>query len=147
VPAYSSASSIIKIGQASTSAKQIKGTISTVFVKDPTDPRWAKDKTVALYRSIMKKYQPSGDAKDPYNLYGMAVAYTMVDVLKKAGRNPTRQNVMSAALHLNESNPFLPPEIRVRTSPSDRYPLEQARLIRWLGDRWGSFGKVYPLVR
>jgi branched-chain amino acid transport system substrate-binding protein len=145
VPAYSSASSIIKIGQASTSAKQIVGTISTVFVKDPTDPRWAKDKTVALYRSIMKKYNPNGDVKDPYNMYGMAVAYTMVDVLKKAGKNPTRENVMKASLHLNESNPFLPPEIRVRTSPTDRFPVEQARLIRWLGGRWGSFGPVYSL--
>jgi branched-chain amino acid transport system substrate-binding protein len=145
VPAYSSASSIVKIGQASTSPKLIKGTISTVFVKDPTDPRWAKDKTVALYRSIMKKYNPSGDLQDPYNMYGMAVAYTMVDVLKKAGKSPTRENVMKAALHLNESNPFLPPEIRVKTSPTDRFPVEQARLIRWLGDRWGSFGPVYSL--
>jgi branched-chain amino acid transport system substrate-binding protein len=145
VPAYSSASSIIKIGQASTSPQQIKGTISTVFVKDPTDPRWAKDKAVALYRSIMKKYEPGGDVKDPYNMYGMAVAYTTVDVLKTAGRNPTRENVMKAALHLNERNPFLPPEIRVKTSPTDRFPLEQARLIRWLGDRWSSFGPVYSL--
>jgi len=145
VPAYSSASSIIKIGQASTSPKQIVGTISTVFVKDPTDPRWAKDKTVALYRSIMKKYNASGDVKDPYNMYGMAVAYTMVDVLEKVGKNPTRENVMKASLHLNESNPFLPPEIRVRTSPTDRFPVEQARLIRWLGARWGSFGPVYSL--
>ena len=145
VPAYSSASSIIKIGQASTSAKEIVGTISTVFVKDPTDPRWAKDKTVALYRSIMRKYNASGDVKDPYNMYGMAVAYTMVDVLKKVGKNPTRDTVMKAALHLNESNPFLPPEIRVKTSPTDRFPVEQARLIRWLGTRWGSFGPVYSL--
>ena len=147
VPAYSSASSVLKIGQASTSPKQIVGTISTVFVKDPTDPRWNKDKTVALYRSIMKRYQPSGDIKDPYNMYGMAVAYTMIDVLKHAGRNPTRQNVLNAALHLNEHNPFLPPEIRVKTSPSDRFPIEQARLIRWVGDRWASFGRVYTLGR
>jgi branched-chain amino acid transport system substrate-binding protein len=147
VPAYSSASSIIKIGQASTSPKQIAGTVSTVFVKDPTDPRWNKDKTVALYRSIMKKYQPSGDVNDPYNLYGMAVAYTTVDVLKKAGRNLTRAGVLKAALHLNESNPFLPPEIKVKTSPTDRFPIEQARLIRWRGDRWASFGPVYALGR
>ena len=95
----------------------------------------------------MKRYQPSGDIKDPYNMYGMAVAYTMIDVLKHAGRNPTRQNVLNAALHLNEHNPFLPPEIRVKTSPSDRFPIEQARLIRWVGDRWASFGRVYTLGR
>jgi branched-chain amino acid transport system substrate-binding protein len=125
----------------------VAGLISTVFVKDPTDPRWRKDKTVALYRSIMKRYQPKGDVNDPYNMYGMAVAYTTVDVLKRAGKNPTRKSVVAAALHLNERNPFLPPEIRLRTSPSDHIPIEQARLIRWAGGRWISFGRVYRVGR
>jgi branched-chain amino acid transport system substrate-binding protein len=147
VPAYSSASSIIKIAQLNTSAKHVAGLISTVFVKDPTDPRWRKDKTVALYRSIMKRYQPKGDVNDPYNMYGMAVAYTMVDVLKRAGKNPTRNGVVQQALHLSERNPFLPSEIRLRTTPSDHVPIEQARLIRWAGDRWASFGRVYTVGR
>jgi len=147
VPAYSSASSIIKIAQLNTSAKHVAGLISTVFVKDPTDPRWRKDKTVALYRSIMKRYQPKGDVNDPYNMYGMAVAYTTVEVLKRAGKNPTRKAVVAAALHLNERNPFLQPEIRLRTSPVDHFPIEQARLIRWAGGRWVSFGRVFTVGR
>jgi branched-chain amino acid transport system substrate-binding protein len=37
-----------------------KGALSIAFVKNPNDPIWAKDKAVALYRSIMRKYDPSG---------------------------------------------------------------------------------------
>ena len=39
-----------------------KGALSIAFVKNPNDPIWAKDKAVALYRSIMKKYNPTGQA-------------------------------------------------------------------------------------
>ena len=40
-------------------------------------------------RSV-KRYLPGATADDVFNYYGMAVAYTMVDTLRKAGRNPTR---------------------------------------------------------
>ena len=44
------------------------------------------------------------------HVYGMAAAYTMVDALKHAGKNPTRASLQRAATHLNESsNPFLQP--------------------------------------
>src|SRR5690349_22197660 len=46
------------------------GSISIVFLKDPTDPHWAKDAGVKLYRSIMKKYK-GGNPNDVYAVYGM----------------------------------------------------------------------------
>ena len=39
-----------------------KGALSIAFVKNPNDPVWAKDKAVALYRSIMRRHNPSGTA-------------------------------------------------------------------------------------
>ena len=39
-----------------------KGALSIAFVKNPNDPIWAKDKAVALYRSIMRKYAPEREA-------------------------------------------------------------------------------------
>jgi hypothetical protein len=72
----------------------------------------------------------------------MAVAYTMVDTLRHAGRNPTREGVLRAATHLDETNPFLLPGVRIRTSPSDYHPLDTVKLARYRGGRWQFFGKL-----
>ena len=102
---------------------------------------WRKNKAVALYRKIMKKYARGSNIKDVYNLYGMSVAFTFVDALKHAGKSPTRASLMRAATHLTErNNPFLLPRMLVRTTSTDHYPLDQARLQRWHNGRWISFG-------
>ena len=68
-----------------------KGALSIAFVKNPNDPIWAKDKAVALYRTIMRRHSPGGKPTDVYNWYGMTVAWTMVETLRKAGANLTRR--------------------------------------------------------
>ena len=78
----------MQIATASTSPATTAGATSIAFVKDPTQPRWAKDPAVKLYRQIMAKYDPSGRPTDVYNFYGMAVAFTMVDVLQEGGQEP-----------------------------------------------------------
>ena len=123
-----------------------KGSISIVFGKDPASPQWAKDKGVKLSQSILRKYGDainSRDLKDGYFTAGMAEAYTMVDALKKAGKNLTRQGVMNAATHLTErGNPFVLPGIVIRTTPTFRFPISQVRLQRWSGGAWRAFGKL-----
>jgi branched-chain amino acid transport system substrate-binding protein len=133
---------IMKIARVASSRKQVEGSISIAFVKDPTSKLWAKDKTVRLYRSILQRFLPSAKSEDVFNYYGMAVAYTMVDTLKKAGRNPTRASVLQAATHLDETNPFLLPGLRIKTSPSDYYPIDQVKLARYRADHWQFFGKL-----
>ena len=121
--------------------KRVEGSISIVFLKDPNDPKWAKDPGVLLYRKIMKRFAKGGNVKDVYNLYGMSAAFTFVDALKRAGKNPTRQSLMNAVLRLNErNNPFLLPRMSIRTTATDHYPIDQARLQRWQRGRWISFG-------
>jgi branched-chain amino acid transport system substrate-binding protein len=121
---------------------QTQGAISVSFFKDPADPRWNRDRGMLLYRTIVRKYV-HGDYKNGYYLAGMASAYAMVQSLKKAGRNPTRASLLRAATHLNiRNNPFVLPRIRIKTTPTDRYPIEQAQLERWRGTRWHSFGKL-----
>jgi ABC-type branched-subunit amino acid transport system substrate-binding protein len=113
-----------------------KGALSIAFVKNPNDPVWAKDRTVALYRTIMRKYDPAGKPTDVYNWYGMTVAWTMVQTLRKAGPNLTRAGVLHAAQHLDLTNPFLLPGIRLQTSPTDYRPLEQVYLYRYDNQQW-----------
>jgi ABC-type branched-subunit amino acid transport system substrate-binding protein len=141
VNAVSSASNVMILSSSRGQNKRVEGSISIVFLKDPNDPKWNRDKGVLLYRKIMKRYQPKGNVRDVYNMYGMSAAFTFVDALKHAGKNPTRQSVMNAVLRLSErNNPFLLPGMSIRTGATDHYPLDQARLQRWQKGRWISFG-------
>jgi branched-chain amino acid transport system substrate-binding protein len=135
-----SASNIMKISAAS-SGTLANGSISIAFVKDPSNPAFAKDKTVKLYRTIMKKYAPSGDPNDVYHMYAMAIAYTFIDALTRAGNPPTRDGIMKAVTHLNETNPFLLPGIRVTTTPTDHFPVKQAQVQVWRNGNWHLVGR------
>jgi branched-chain amino acid transport system substrate-binding protein len=145
VNVVSSASNIMKLSVLASTKKQVEGSISIVFVKDPTDPRWAKDRGMKLYHSIMKRYKDKGiSVSDPYNVYGMSVAHTFVQALKQAGKTPTRAGIMKAATHLTIRNdPFLLPGVVVRTTANDHFPLDQARLERWHNGHWVSFGGLF----
>jgi len=122
-----------------------KGALSIAFVKNPNDPIWAKDPAVALYRTIMRKYDPSGKPTDVYNWYGMTVAWTMVEALKAAGKSPTRASLLRAATHLNlRGNPFLLPGIVLRTTPARYYPLAQVYLYRWNNKQWVRSSGLLP---
>jgi hypothetical protein len=133
---------IMKIAKFGSNQKQVQGSISIAFVKDPTAQQWARDKTVRLYKTIVKRFLPGAKPDDVFNYYGMAVAYTMVDTLKRAGRNLTRAGVLRAATHLNETNPFLLPGVRIKTSPNDYYPMDKVKLARYHGTHWQFFGKL-----
>jgi len=133
---------IMKIAKFGSNQKQVDGSISIAFVKDPTATQWAKDKTVRLYKTIVKRFLPGAKADDVFYYYGMAVAYTMVDTLKKAGRDLTRASVLRAATHLNETNPFLLPGVRIRTTPNDYYPMDKVKLAKYHGAHWQFFGKL-----
>jgi hypothetical protein len=133
---------IMKIARFATSRKHVEGSISIAFVKDPTSKLWAGDKTVRLYKSILAQYLPTAKPDDVFNYYGMAVAYTMADTLKKAGRNLTRESVLRAATHLDETNPFLLPGVRIKTSPSDYHPMDKVKLARYRDGHWQFFGKL-----
>jgi branched-chain amino acid transport system substrate-binding protein len=84
-----------------------------------------------LYKTVIANCSTC-NVLDGFNIYGVAVAYTMVDVLKQAGSNMTRANVMSiAASGLNETNPFLLPGITVKTTSGDHFPIMQEQVITW----------------
>ncbi len=143
VNAVAASTTVMGIASEGGTNKRTTGAITAAFFKDPASPTFAKDKGIALFRSIVKKHIPRGDVRNGYYLAGMASAYSFVDALRKAGKNPTRRSLMSAMLKLNETtNPFVQAGIAVKTGPKDRRPLEQARLQRWQKTHWVPFGKV-----
>lgn len=117
------------------------GVITVEFLKDPSDLDQQSDPGVKLEKEILAKYAPGSDYTDAFYLYGMGAAYTLVDALKHAGRNVTRESLMQAALHLHETdNPFVWKGIVVETTPTDHFPIREANLARYLNGHWVAFG-------
>jgi branched-chain amino acid transport system substrate-binding protein len=118
------------------------GIISSQFVKDPGDPKIANDAGYKLYKEIMDKYIPTGTLSDGNYLVGMALAYTMVDVLNRCGKDVTRDKVMKMADSLNEINPFVYPGITVSTSATNHFPMTSAALVRYDNGRFIPTGAL-----
>ena len=120
-----------------------KDIISTVYLKDPTDPTWDKDPAVIKWRTFMDKYYPDGDKANANNIYGYVQAEAMAQVLKQCGDNLTRENVMKQAASLKDFHTDLMlPGIMVNTSQDDYFPIEQMQLMRFNGQAWELFGDV-----
>jgi hypothetical protein len=83
------------------------------------------------------------DTHRPNFVNGYNYAATMVQVFKQAGNDLSRANIMRQAANLRDLElPMLLPEIKVNTSPTDYYPVQQLQLMRWDGKRWVRFGDV-----
>lgn len=133
----------VYMGIAAKAGAALKNVTSVGYIKDPTDPQWASDSGMQLYKTVIANCSTC-NVNDGFNIYGVAVAYTMVDVLKQAGSNMTRANVINIATSgLNESNnPFLLPGVVVKTTSSDHFPITQEQVITWNGTGWTSHGSL-----
>jgi len=120
------------------------GIITTGFFKDPSDPQWKDDKAMLEYQAWFKKYLPNADPVDTYYLQGMLNAQTLEYVLRQAGNNLTRENIMKQAASIKDLQlPLLLPGINVQTGPEDFYPIERLQLAKFNGKEWVLYGKIY----
>jgi branched-chain amino acid transport system substrate-binding protein len=121
-----------------------KGLITVFSLKDPTDPQWKNDPGYKEWLAFMKKYYPEGSIEDTFNVYGYTVSQTLVHVLKQCGNDLSRANIMKQAANIKDlSLPLLLPGIKINTSPTDYYPLEQEQLAKFDGERWALFGEIF----
>jgi branched-chain amino acid transport system substrate-binding protein len=120
-----------------------KGIYSSYYLKDSNDPQWQDDPAMKEWRAFMDKYFPDGDKTSSFTTYGYAVAQTLVEVLKQCGDNLTRENVMKQAANMKDLQiGLLLPGVKITTSATDYYPIEQMQMQRFNGERWESIGDV-----
>ena len=75
--------------------------------------------------------------------YAYGISLTMLQVLKQAGNDLSRENIMKQAANLHDLVlPTSLPGVKVSTSPTDYHPIKQMRLARWDGTTWVLFGDV-----
>jgi branched-chain amino acid transport system substrate-binding protein len=119
------------------------GLISTQYFKDPLDDQWKNDPSVKEWKAFMAKYYPEGNLADASNMYGYIVSQTLHQVLRQAGDNLTRANIMKQAANLKGFRPDnLLPGIRINTDANDFAPIESEQLIRFDGQQWQRFGPI-----
>jgi len=119
-----------------------KGIISSYFLKDPNDPQWQNDKSVQDWQAFMKAYFPDGNLQDQLIVYGYTVAQATVQVFKQCGDDLTHENIMKQAANMDIALPMMLPGIKVKTSPTDYFPVQAMRLQRFNGEVWELFGET-----
>jgi len=118
-----------------------RGVLSSNYIKDPTDPAWKDDPAIREWAAFMDKYFPEGDKTSTFSVYGYATAQTMVQVLKQCGDELTRENIMKQAANLkNFELGLLLPGIKINTSATDYFPIEQMQMSRFNGEHGELFG-------
>ena len=138
----SAANTMMETAAKSGGAAAVDGVVSDAYTLDPTNASLQNSPGMKLYREVLAK---NGNGLDPNNafvLYGVAAAYTMVDALKAAGKDITREKLLNASTHMNEKNPFLWPGVSVTISPTDRYAIREMQLIKYSGGKWDPTGSV-----
>jgi ABC-type branched-subunit amino acid transport system substrate-binding protein len=118
------------------------GLISMLYVKEGSDSRWDNDPTMKDFKALIKKYAPEVSPDDGIATYGYAVAQMMVQVLKQAGDNLTRENIMKQAANIKDFQvPMVLPGVLASTSPDDFALFQTIQMVKFDGKTWVDFGK------
>jgi branched-chain amino acid transport system substrate-binding protein len=123
----------------------LNGSVSTGYLKNNSNPKYKNDAAIRSYRRIMAKYGPEGgiDIRNTFYYYGVAKAHDFVKLMYAAGKNPTRASLIAATARMNWVNPYALPGVRVKTSKTDRFPIDQGKVVRYNNGSWSEISALY----
>jgi branched-chain amino acid transport system substrate-binding protein len=142
VNSVSATDTFMKLALANADAATVNGSISTGYLMDPQATKYQNTAAMKLYKRLMAKYAPNADANNGLYFYGVAKAYDIVKLLQAAGKNPTRASLLNAVRHMNWTNPFTIPGVKVKTSPNDPFPISQVKLVQYNNGLWNEIGNL-----
>jgi branched-chain amino acid transport system substrate-binding protein len=120
-----------------------QGILSAAYAKDGADPQWDNDEGMKKFYAFLAKYAPDANKADGSVVYGYGQAQTMVQVLKQAGDNLTRENIMKQAASLKDFVPdTLLPGVKINTSATDFYPIDQLQIMQFKGEKYELQGPI-----
>jgi branched-chain amino acid transport system substrate-binding protein len=120
-----------------------QGILTAAYAKDGSDPQWDTDEGMKKFYAFLAKYAPDANKADGSVIYGYGQAQTVVQVLKQAGDDLTRANIMKQAANLKEFPlDTLLPGVTITTTATDFYPIDQLQMQRFKGEKWELFGPV-----
>jgi len=120
-----------------------KGLMTIQFVKFPGDPEWDNDPAMKDYYAFMKQWAPKEEASDSTATFAYMNTMLTERILRNAGNNLSRENVLKQATNLTDVElPLLLPGIKVNYTPDDYSPIQQARIARFDGTKWVRTGDL-----
>ncbi|MDE2329818.1 MAG: ABC transporter substrate-binding protein [Bradyrhizobium sp.] len=120
-----------------------EGILTAGYLKDASDPQWKDDAGMKKFLAFIDKYMPGANLAELNLAYGYSAAQTMEQVLKQAGDNLTRENVMKQAASLKDFAPdTLIPGIKINTSATDFAPIKQLKMMQFKNGKWDFFGDI-----
>jgi branched-chain amino acid transport system substrate-binding protein len=119
-----------------------KGILSAGYQMDVTDPQWDSYPGMQRFRAFMAKYYPEADRSESGPLTAFNLSTALVEVLKRCGDNLTRECVMKVVANMDFEIDTYIPGIRIKTSPTDFYPIEQVQMMKFSGEKWELFGPI-----
>mgnify|MGYP000031640405 CR=1 FL=1 len=123
-------------------AENSKGVLSAGYQMIVTDPVFEATAGMKRFRAFMEKYYPDADKAESGPLSAWNASNALVEVLRKCGNDLTRENVMKQVASLDfEIDTYLP-GIRIKTSKTDFFPIEQLQMMRYNGEKWELFGEM-----
>jgi branched-chain amino acid transport system substrate-binding protein len=130
---------------ASVGADYVNGAVSTGYLKNNTNSKYKNDPAIRSYRRIMSKYAPPGgiNIRNSFYFYGVAKAYDFVRLMYAAGKNPTRASLMAATARMNWVNPYTLNGVKIKTSKTDRFPIDQGKIVRYNNGSWSEISALY----
>jgi branched-chain amino acid transport system substrate-binding protein len=138
----SATDTILTLAKSSGGGDLVNRTFTVQYLKDPASTTWGNDSAMKLYKQVMGKYNPRARVTDQFNYYGVATAEAFVELMYKAGKNPTRASLMKAYRAWDQVNPFLLPGNRQKTGGTDQLPLQCERFVKYAD---GTFVPVSKL--
>jgi branched-chain amino acid transport system substrate-binding protein len=120
-----------------------QGLVSATYLKDVLDPNLSQDPGMTRFLSFLQTYMPGMDKTDSLLILGYSKAEALAHVLREAGDNLTRDNILKLAtsLHGVKSDVLLD-GITLNTTPDNYSPIDQMRMMRFKGERWELFGDL-----
>ncbi len=144
INSVSASDAVMKAAEDRQLKEYTNGAISDSYLKNPPNPAYANDAAVKQYKAMAKKFAPGANLDDAIFFYGVAKAYDTVKLLYAAGKNPTRASLMKAARKMNWVNPYTIKGMKVKTTATDGFPLDQVKMIRYQS---GSWSEISPLMK
>jgi branched-chain amino acid transport system substrate-binding protein len=121
----------------------VNGTISTGYLKNPTNPKYRNDSAIRTYRRIMANYGPDDiNIRNTFYFVGIACASDFVKLLYAAGKNPTRESLRRAYEKMNWVNPYMHTGSRVKTGRNDHFPIDQGKIVRYNNGTYSEVGRL-----
>ena len=118
------------------------GLVTAMALKLAGDPSWDNDPGMKDFLKFMKEWFPEGNAVDSSVVLGYTTAQMIEHILKTAGDNLTRENVLKVATNVrNLSFPLLLPGVAVNVTPDNYATFNTFRTARFDGKRWVIFGE------